>query len=73
MKLTLRELKRLIHEALGGSGTNEAYDKDLVDDLSLKKRSVIAADDAKKTIKRWFVAMGLSRTKKKRKKRSRSS
>lgn len=66
MKLTLGQLRCIINEVVGGSDPNEAYDRELVDDPSLKKKSVYVPDDVKRHIGRWFRKMGLASNKKKR-------
>jgi hypothetical protein len=59
VQVTLREVKKIIR-ALAGSHPNEAYDKDLMDDPALKKKSVLVPDDIKHKIRKWAKAMGLT-------------
>lgn len=68
MKLTFGELKTIIREATGdcwgGSQPEEMYEQELMDDLALKKKSVMVPDDIKDKIGHYFKAMGLSGKKK---------
>lgn len=66
MRVTLGKLRSLIREALGGSSPNEAYDRDLMDDPSIAKKSAYVPDDIKRPIKKYLTAMGLTSKKKKR-------
>lgn len=70
MRLTLRQLRRLIREATddcwGGSHPEEMYEQEFEDDPALKKKSVLVPDDIKRSISKWSRAMGLSGRKKKR-------
>jgi hypothetical protein len=70
MRLTIGELRGLIHEAVedcwGGSRPEETYNEELVEDEAFNKHSVLVPDDVKKPIKKWMKAMGLSGVKKKR-------
>ena len=66
MKIKLGEIRDLIREILGGSNPNEAYDKELEDDPSYNKRSVIVPNDIKRSIKKWSRSMGLSSAKRMR-------
>ena len=60
MKLTVKQLKKLIESSLGGSDPSESYSKELEDDPALKGHSVLVPDDIKHSIKKWSNAMGLS-------------
>lgn len=70
MRLSVRELKRLVREGLSGSQPEQTYEGELADDPALKKQSVLVPDDIKRSIGTWMSAMGLSS---KKKKHSRSS
>ena len=76
MKISIKDLKRLIHEALneekqkydfGGSHPEEDYEVDLLSDPSYKKKSVYVPDDIKSKIDVWADNMGLRVSSKKRK------
>ena len=60
MTLTIRQLRSLIREIVGGSDPNEAYSEELLDDPGFKEKSVLVRDDAKKKIKAWAKSMKLS-------------
>jgi len=66
MRVSLSELRSIIREVLGGSNPNEAYDKDLMDDPAIAKRSQYVPGDVKGKIRRYLKSMGLSRKKKRR-------
>jgi hypothetical protein len=70
MKLRLGDLRRVICEVAadcwGGSRPEETYDEELEEDDAYKKKSVLVPDDVKHSINKYFKAMGLSGTKKKR-------
>ena len=53
--LVREEFKRLLREAW----YEESYDKNLMDDPVLKKKSVYVPDDIKLAIRKWMKAMGL--------------
>lgn len=53
-----------VDEGLGGSLPGEAYDKELMDDPLIKKKSVIVPDDIKHSVRGYMRAMGLSGRKK---------
>ena len=56
------ELEKIISEEWWA----EAYDKNLIDDPALDKRSVLVPDDIKDAIKNWSRKMGLSSHKRSR-------
>lgn len=59
--LSLKELRRIIREEVfGGSYPDESYDKELLDDPSIGKKSVLVPNDIKHSIKKWAKSMGLS-------------
>lgn len=60
MKLTIRELKKIIKCSIGGSEPNEAFDKDLVDDPAFDKESLHVSQKRKKKIKTFLNDMGLT-------------
>ena len=41
MKLTLKRLREIIRETIGGSQPEESYEEELLDDPSFKKKSFI--------------------------------
>jgi hypothetical protein len=55
----LCEVKKLIR-SFAGSHPSEAYNKDLMDDDALKKKSVLVPDDIKDKIRKWAKSMGLT-------------
>ena len=61
--MTIGEIRSLIREevrsALQEEWWAEAYDKGLLDDDSIKKKSVYVPDDIKDVIKKWMKTMGL--------------
>jgi hypothetical protein len=72
VQLLLGELRRLVREAAqdcwGGSRPEEMYEEELADDPALKKHSVLVPDDVKRPIAHFLTAMGLSGTKKRKRK-----
>ena len=65
MKLTLGQLRSLVHEATkdcwGGSHPDEVYEQELFDDPAYAKRSTYVPDDIKDSIRSWAKKMGLSK------------
>jgi hypothetical protein len=60
MKLSIKQLRNIIKEVIGGSQPDEAYGEELLDDPGFKEKSVLVRDDAKKKIKAWAKDMKLS-------------
>lgn len=60
MKLSIKQLRHVIHEALAGSQPDENYSNELVDDNALKGKSLYVDDEIKDKIKSYFKSMGLS-------------
>lgn len=65
MKITVGELKGLIHEVAadcwGGSRPEETYDELLEDDPTYRKKSKLVPDDVKHSISAWMKKMGLAK------------
>lgn len=67
VRLTIKELRTIVREAMvAGSDPNEAYNHDLTDDPSFKKKSVLVPDDIKASVSSWSRKMGLSGKKKRK-------
>lgn len=60
MKLSVKQLRHIIREVIGGSQPDETYSEELLDDPGFKEKSVLVRDDAKKKIKAWAKDMKLS-------------
>jgi hypothetical protein len=60
MKVTLKQLRQVIHEVLIGSQPDERYSNEIVDDLALAGESLLVDDETKKKMKKYFKSMGLS-------------
>lgn len=56
MKVTIKELRKLIRETL-----SEPYTKSLLDDDSFNEESVVVSNDAKEKIKKFFKDLQLNK------------
>jgi len=64
--MTVSELRGLVREVISRTKPicQEAFDKDLIDDESYAKDSVLVPDDIKKSIHKWMNSMGMTSRKK---------
>jgi hypothetical protein len=60
MKISVRNLRRLIREAMRGSHPEESYDKGILQDPAYRKKSVYVPDDVKEKIEVWLKQMKMS-------------
>ncbi len=59
MKLTIGYIRRMIRESLKDSNINKPFVTPLMDDESIRQRSVYVPDDIKDDIKNWIKEMML--------------
>jgi len=59
VKLTVEQLRRIISETITDPNINKPFTTPLMDDESLRQRSVYVPDDIKSAIKDWIKEMML--------------